>query len=383
MATANLHPRSRDAKRSALRVASLLKGFILFTLVVLSSAWADADDEIPQPPAIGRPDDFDPDEGPIGSFEIPSVQADKTTLQVDDSLTLRVRISVARDKDGKALARVWRPPSLPKLKEFTDFKDQFRIEYVGDPNGRRVDERTWEFTYTLKPKSTDVKAVPSFPFVFFTPGFVPPEKGYQVKRSPCIDVTVLPRAAVQPVDVKTDQPPARAPDAIYQLAEGPHVLSRPSAWPVERLLAVAVIGLIMPPGLCVVWCLVWRRLNPDAARRAKQRRSQAARQALRALRAASKAPRGDLAQGTASIVAAYLRQRFDFAAAEPTPAEVDVHLARTGIAPRLIGETSEFFRTCDAARFAPASESRPEVLHRVATQLINSLEAESWPVSNS
>jgi len=371
---------------------------LLLLLSALSPARAEPEDEeIPRPPAIGRPEHFDEDESPIGSFHTPTVQAEPRTLQVEDPLTFTVRIVAGS-------GRVWRPPSRPKLGEFAGFPERFYIDSLGDASGRRVDERTWEFAYTLRPKRADVKSIPSFPFVFFTPGFIPPEKGYQIKRTTSIDLSVCPRAAVQPVDVKTDQPPARAPDAIYQFAEGRQVLRQQSAWPLDHLLIITAIGLLLPPALCLVWCVIWRRLNPDAARRAKQRRSQAARQALHALRAAALAlgaglptpppagpagsgdPRrapGDPAQKTASIVTEYLRQRLDLASAEPTPGEVGGLLARAGFAPKLVGEAAEFFRACDAVRFAPASATRPDELHGAATQLILSLEAESWPAPTS
>jgi hypothetical protein len=339
-------------------------------LVAVSAARADAvDADIPELPAIGRPEGFDEDEGPIGSFETPTVQAEPRTLQVEDPLTLTVRITAGP-------GRVWRPPSRPKLDDFPGFKNQFFIEPQGDPKGRRVDDHTWEFTYTLKPKGTDVKAVPSFPFVFFTPGFIPPEKGYQVKRTPSIELTIRPRAAVQQGDVKTDQPPASAPDAIYQIIEGPQVLRRESTMSPQALLSLAAVYLIAVPAGCVVWCLVWRRLNPDAARRATQRRSQAARQALQALRATRPAQENP-AEWTASIVADYLRQRLDLPAAEPTPIEIAVHLEHVGCAPALIQRAADFFHACDAARFGPALTTRSEALSSSAKELVLALESET------
>jgi hypothetical protein len=96
----------------------------------------------------------------------------------------------------------------------------------------------------------------------------------------------------------------------------------------------------------VAWYVVWRRLYPDAARRARIRRSRAARRALHLLRHAG--PRE-----TPAIVADYLRQRLDLATAEPTPAEVVEHLYRVGMDGQLADRTADFLHACDAARFAP------------------------------
>lgn len=121
-------------------------------------------------------------------------------------------------------------------------------------------------------------------------------------------------------------------------------------------------------------------------------------QALTALAALK--PRDELVQveQVAAITARYLRQRFDLPAAEPTPAEVAGHLR--GALPggeKLAEQAADFFRACDAARFAPAGiESRHGPDHAImgerspllasrftnltemARQLIVSLEEKSW-----
>jgi hypothetical protein len=335
-----------------------------------SSGRAEAGDDIPEPPVAGRPEFFEETGGAIGAFQVPVVQPSARELQAEDPFTLSIRITAA--------GRVQRPPHWPQLEKLPGFSEAFYIEpYPAEETGRQVDGQTWEFTYTLRPKNTKVKAVPSFPFVFFTPGFLPPEAGYQVKRARGIELTVRPRKAVSPEAVKSAGPPAETPDFVYRISRGPEVLHRSLTWTPRTLLTIGIIGLLVPPMLCIGWCLLWRRLFPDALHRARKQRSQAARFALRALNSQD----GDREPGerAAAIVTDYLHQRLDLPAAEPTPREVGISLQRAGLAPGLTDQAAAFFRACDAARFSLSTARAPDDLRAAATKLILSLEAEPWP----
>jgi hypothetical protein len=123
--------------------------------------------------------------------------------------------------------------------------------------------------------------------------------------------------------------------------------------------------------LGLLWFIAWRWLYPDAARRARIRRSRAATEALRELDRAGAAP----VQQVATIVANYLRYRFDVPAAEPTPAEVAEQLRRHAGTAKLADQAADFIRACDAARFAPAGVPAPSSdLVASARQLIVTLE---------
>lgn len=327
------------------------------------------DAEAPRPPVVGRPDYFDEDESPIGTFQTPAVHAEPQELQAEDPLTLTVRIT--------APGPVQRAPRPPKLEEFPGFKEQFYIAPAGDAAGHQVAEQTWEFTYTLRPKSPDVKSIPSFPFVYFTPGFLPPQRGYQVRRTAEVPLTVRPRSVVRPEEVQGALPTSEAPEAVWQLVEGAPVLERPAAWTPGQLLALGTPGLLLPPAACLAWFITWRRLYPDAARQARQRRSRAARLALKALQSAGR--EDDPARRTAAVVADYLRQRHDLPMTEPTPAEVGACLRQMGCPSELVAEAGEFFRTCDAARFAGEAALPAEKVTEAAARLILDLEAASCP----
>lgn len=327
---------------------------------------------LPDLPPKGRPPHFDEERSPIGSFRTPEVKAEPTELTAEDALTLLVRITAA--------GPVLRPPVRPRLEEFPGFKEQFEIENVGEGDGR-IDAATWEFIYRLRPRGPEVTAIPSFPYVFFAPGYRPPHLGYQTRLTDTTLLRVKPRTEIKPPSVQVQQQPPRAPEAVYQLVEGPQVLRRDEAAALPGP-GVLLVLLLAPPVLCAVWYVSWRRLHPGAARRTRQRRSRAARLALGSLRSLEGEDRPRQGGGAAAIVADYLRQRFDLRALEPTPSEVEAHLKQTGIAAPIVARVGEFLRACDAVRFAPAPSEDGGLLG-LAGELILALEAASTEVGPS
>src|SRR5205823_410044 len=164
-----------------------------------------------------------------------------------------------------------------------------------------------------------IDEIPRLPFVFYNPDVRPADKGFQVIWTDAVPLTVTP--AEPPV------PPDDLPPTIIALTTGPVILADRSVWtgPGPPLLA-GVVGA--PPLLCVVWYVAWRRANPDAARRASQRRSRAARRALAALKTAERLQGKARAEATSKAVVAYLHERFDLPIAEPTPDEAADWLRR-------------------------------------------------------
>jgi hypothetical protein len=324
--------------------------------LVLTRVCPAADDE---PPIVGQPDHFN---GAVGRFRV-ATAADKPKLQAEDPLTYTVRITA----EGK----VKQPPQRPPLADFPGFADQFYIEDLGPPEGRQPDPQTWEFAYRLKPKSTAVKAVPGFPFVFFRPGFLPARLGYMTVYAKEVPITVTPRESI-PVPARA----VAASDAVFALASG-DPLRRDSEGRLPGPFVIAAM-LLAPPLGCVAWYFVWRRLNPDAARVARRRRSRAAREALRSLEAidGTRDPK-KRARRAAAAVADYLGHRLELLVIEPTPAEAEAHLRARGISEKLAGQTADFLRACAAARFDPEPPPHAD-LAEAAHGLILALEAETW-----
>jgi hypothetical protein len=341
----------------AVRGARPPRAIVTFlALLALTSACPAADDE---PPIVGQPDFFN---GAVGRFRA-AASADKVKVQAEDPLAYTVRVTA----EGKAK----QPPRRPTLADFPGFADAFYIEDVGPAEGKQPDRQTWEFAYRLKPKSTAVKAVPGFPFVFFRPGFQPPRFGYMTVYVKEIPITVTPREAV-PVPAK----PVAGSEATFALADG-DVLRHDSVGQMPGPV-VLVLMLLVPPLGCVAWYVVWRRLDPAAARLARRRRSRAAQEALKSLDSIDRSRDAEeQARQAAAAVAHYLRQRLELPVVEPTPAEAEAHLRRHGISQTLAGQTTDFLRTCAAVRFDPQPPPAAGVV-KAASGVILALEAETW-----
>jgi hypothetical protein len=331
--------------------------YALLVLILIASVAQAADDE---PPIVGQPPHFN---GAVGRFRV-GAAVDPPRVQAEDPLTYTVRVTA----EGK----VKEPPQRPALADFPGFSDGFYLEDLGPPEGAHSDDKTWAFAYRLKPKSTAVKAVPGFPFVFFRPGFVPPKLGYMTVYVPEVPITVTPRQEVGPAPAAK---PITAPEEAFSLAGG-DVLARDGGRLPGPLVLVA--ALLLPPLGSVAWFFAWRRLYPDAARLSRRRRSRAAQESLKALHGLDRrADPEKQARRTAAAVAAYLRQRLDLPVIEPTPAEAAAHLHSYGISEELAGQTAELLRRCAAVRFDPEPPAAAD-LSESAEQLILALEAATW-----
>ncbi|MGH7172826.1 MAG: hypothetical protein ACRELG_21305, partial [Gemmataceae bacterium] len=336
---------------------------MLLASVVPVRGEADEKAESDDIPVVGRPVDL-PFSEASGWFEV-HARAEPTTLQAQTTLTFTVSVRAVRP------AR--RPPQRLDLRQLPDFAEGFYIEDPGE-EVTRPDDRTWEFAYRLKPRRRDVTAIPSLPFVYFNPYLLTASKGFQVLYTDPIPLHVLRHETVKV--------PVQAPESAFGLATGPEVLERQTPWAPPRI-GTCVVLLVAPPLGCIVWYLVWRRLYPDAARLASQRRSRAARRALQALHAARRLNAEARAARTVAIVVSYLQQRLDLTIAEPTPREVALLFAQQACSSALTEQAVRFFEACDSARFLPMAESTPFPLHDVATQLILAVEKETCPASHS
>jgi hypothetical protein len=327
-------------------------GLVWAALSLLPAPLARAD----EPPVADRPDNFS---GAVGVYQI-SMTAAPTELRVEDPLTLTVRVT-GSGPDKNYL------PRRDRLRLFSpQFDELFYREDLPEQDRVLPAEQAWEFRYQLKPRGVQVTKVPRLAFVYYHPT----ERSYKTTYSSTVKLTVKPRTPA--VEVGGTPQPLSPTEQLYQLTEGPAVLRRERTFASPGPLGLAAL-LLTPPVLCVVWYQVWRRRYPDAARLAWQRRSRAARLALKALRAAGPDPTGERAS---AVVADYLRQRFDVPAREPTPAEASAGVEHRGMPTALAEQVAAFLRSCDFARFAPEPPSGPADLAADARRLILALESE-------
>ncbi|MBI1915990.1 MAG: BatD family protein [Planctomycetes bacterium] len=342
---------------------SLLLALALFRALPAGSFGQD--DKTPaeekfEPPVSGQPEGFT---GAVGVFRVKASLA-ATTAQVGRPVLFTVRVRA----DQKPLAR----PGRPRLDTDAEIAKDFFVD-TPDPAEKEIDAHTWEFYYLLKPRSTAVKEVPEVPFYFFDPAAGQDPSGYQKRFTDAIPLKVTP-APAEPVEVKGT--PAKVPEVVLHLETGERLLRRDHPWELPGPVLLALF-LLVPPLACGIWYVVWQRLYPDAARRARHRKSRAARQALHDLRGARGLPREQAAR-LADIVTLYLRYRLDLPASVPTPPEVTTHLDKVGLSAGLCRQAFTFYETCDVLRFAPSPVRDAADLADAAEELILAVESETW-----
>jgi len=247
---------------------------------------------------------------------------DRTTLREDESLTATLTIDGATNS-----AEIVRP-ELTKIRAFAD---RFQIENV--PGQSPI------FVYNLRPRNAEVNRLPSLDF-FYDSG-VKVGDPFKNARARWIDLAVTPAEKVTPPAT-----PLLAPERLFQLETGSHVLDRePFAAGWGSWLGLLLVGILVAAG----WYATWRRLYPDGARLAKLRRNRTMRRATDALR------RAETAEAVAAAAIGYVRSRCPLAAGCETPHDVGEALRNAGISGSDAAEA--FLRRCDAARFAPSSDT--------------------------
>lgn len=283
-------------------------------LVLLLAANGDAQTQI-DPPLAGRPANFS---HLIGRFGIATHVAPSEGL-VEDPLTLRVVIM------GDVAAG--EPPARKSLRLLTDdFEKAFYVEAVPENDKPSPEQMTWEFVWKLRPKSTDVREVPSLALAYYSPQI----RRYQTARSEPIPLSIRARPKVV-VELQT---PATPPASFLELADWSAQHGARGAFgygPIEWIVLA----------LAVSWLF-----GGVLARRAAvvAHGSQAGAIALGALQSNLTDP--------APIVATYWKSRLGFETAEPTPRDIDRMLQRNGVAPDLRRRWTNWYRAVAERRFA-------------------------------
>jgi hypothetical protein len=333
--------------------ARLCAFLLVFTLVPTTPVVAQpANDE---PPIAGRPEDFSE---LVGFYEVSS-KVEPREVCVEDPVVLTVRISGSGPRPYQPERRTLRlfPPKL---------KDDFYVEPLPDRDRVLTEEKAWEFVYRLRPKRLDANKIQSLKLVYYSPA----RKRFQSTYSDAIALAVKPRPVAQapPDAVKGVQPPER----IYELVTGAAVLQRAGRAVLPGHVFLCLV--LVPPVFCALWYIRWRRAQPDHGRLLRQRHSRAGQLALHALR--QEPPPG--ADQVFAVMTAYLRSRFDFAAAEPTPADARGSLARVGVSKATRQKVSALIESCDAARFAPSLQPEADGLATEAAHVVQALEGEAY-----
>ena len=218
-----------------------------FFFVILAAFCALAADD--QPPVRGRPEGFS---GIIGAVKV-QANAAPTEVQVESPLRYKLRL-----QGPAALEHL----VVPNLDTVPAFKERFAIRLLGQDWSAQ--EKTREFTYELRPRSPSVTAIPPYPFAFYVPGSVPPERGYQTRATQAIPlkVTARPAAPIHTLPIE-GLPDATPPgDLVFDFTDdvlaGPRI---PWRFPVALVIAIA----FLPPVLLFVRTLYGSRIHRKAS----------------------------------------------------------------------------------------------------------------------
>ena len=290
----------------------------------------------------------------VGRLEI-SASAAPTQVAVEEPITLTVKIY------GDAAPRY--QPRRHNLRIFPpDLTANFYVEPVPDDDRLSPERSRWEFVYRLRPKDKNVSLIPALRLVYYSPS----RKKFQTTFSEEIPITVTaPAEPSPPIEVKAKP----LPEQFYKLAPIEEVLRDDRPLRVPIWLAALLFSL--PPVVAAVWYCIWRRRDFGVLATRHLRRSESARAALALLEVGSP----DAIRVT-TIVAEYLRQRFDMTTVEPTPREVERLIFRLGGTKVTRRAWMIFLESGDRERFAPAHAARNLDLPREAARLILNLEAE-------
>jgi hypothetical protein len=319
---------------------------LIFLSIIAVSIFVSATDA----PLVGRPREHF--YNAVGQHVRVELSATPTDVRVEDELTLTIQITSAANSEQI---------ERPDLRTLDEFASRFHIDDLdeGAPKESQVGARV--FRYRLRPKNDQVHAIPPLLFRYYDPKL----EYFPTTVSDSIPLQVRPRTVAESTGM-----PMQEPEFLFHIPDGPALLKREaprSGWP-AMLLAFAVPGL-----LCGGWYAWWRFRHPDEAKLAHLRRSRAVRHALDELRRLRESSAARLADAVASVMRAYLHERWDMSATASTTVEIHEYLRRRSISAELVKQTWAFFEKCDAVRFGPPIEGNLD-LQESAKALLVALE---------
>jgi tetratricopeptide (TPR) repeat protein len=287
-----------------------------------------------------------------GSYKDLAVRATPSAVQVEEPITLVVTIT------SEVPGPFAHPPKRELLLLFpAGFDKDFFVEEVPEQDRFLDGQNAWEFVYRIFPRHAGIKAISALQFAYYqTVG----ERKYQAVTSTEIPIEVKPRPGVRldaPATIRARMHPAAAGSSLLA-GGGPSML-------------LIVLAFALPPVLAVAGVGFWQRFFPDAAARARLRRSRAFWQATRQLHRLGPQAR---AAGVAGVLVQYLRARIDLATAEPTPLELKAALLTVGMPQELAQSVERFCHACYAERFGPGGRSAEAHFAGDAAKLLQALE---------
>jgi hypothetical protein len=293
----------------------------------------------------------------VGDYQL-EMALEPESVSVDDPAILTLKIS----GEG-ALALLPRPAlaALPFFRQTGAFFLEDSTE-SWDLTGK-----TRYFRYLLRPRRFGTVTIPNLFYTCFDPAL----GKYQTRVAPAKSLNVV--AAVKESAPLGSRHPAHALPERLRLTryDDPELLLQStvaeSSWRAFAVVVVAGFPLLF---FLIAVALAWRDRN--AAMRSHRSSAAAARQALHQLQKLN----GDVSQ-VADVVASFLSQHSLVRIIEPESAHIDSALRVIGLSSDRADAVRQFFRECDAARFAPCGPEAAADLRALAEKLIRTMSADA------
>ncbi|MEW6050580.1 MAG: BatD family protein [Candidatus Zixiibacteriota bacterium] len=297
-----------------------------------------------QLPQAGRPADFT---GTVGRFAI-TADADKTEVEVNQPVTVKVRIS------GSGNVKSVGEPVIPDLVDFRVYRAS-SSENVAKDSDRMGGTKLFEEVFI--PKRPGLLEIPALTFNYFDPS-----KGkYETATTRAMNITVKkPEGYVGSPDVpyaSTGLTVGNEAQDIRYIKDSPGDLRRPGRIILLTPLYMAVNGV---PVLILGGLIYARkrreRLATDIRYARSRSASRLARKRLAKARSLAKLDSAGEFYGELSLaVTSFIADKLNISPHGLTSARITELLKEKGAGEKLIADASGFLQTCDFARFAPAS----------------------------
>ena len=321
-------------------------------------------------PSDGRPASFS---GGVGRFRF-DASASPTSLKVGDPLTLTLTVHGEKD----SLLETVRPP---RLQDQPAIAKDFKLS--SDPPTVLTATDTKTFTYTLRPRHEQVRAVPPIAMAYYDPV----SQRFQEQHSQAIPLQVTGAPTLKPsaIVTTTERQPAKSrlgqqlADGLLANYTGPKVLTPQQA--VVRFTPLVIALLAFPPGVYFLLALGrrWHRKRQQAPP-SQQRSKRAAHDALSTFRHLQKnqaSSDADVCEAVYRGVMTYLSDKLDVPNTGLTAADVMQHLHMRNVDQETIDQAATLFGLCDSVRYTPGTQAVAQAtgLLEAATTFVKHVEA--------
>jgi hypothetical protein len=323
-------------------------------------------------PSTGQPATFS---GAVGRFQL-TVEAQPTLLKVGDPLTLTLTLR----GEGDSLLETAHAPALHEQAALTqDFKVQSDLPEIRSSDAVKV------FTYTIRPRHAQARAVPSIEVAYFDPG----TGSFHILHSPPIPIRVEAANPLSVADVITTPastiphtPGQELSAGILANYTGPDVLV-PQMGRLQVTPGLVILGGL-PPLAYVLTCFGRRRVRQrrqDSGRRRARQAGKRALSVLQALEARPEASGESLCNTVHRVLIDYIGDKFHLYHAGLTVEDVLTHLQTRHLQQDLRDQLAAVLQLCDSARYAPGSLAVAQLTRLLADAraVIEALETRGRP----